>query len=74
MKSFESASETLTSEICSLRDCQAYGKVVQCGTCGEWYHYNGAIDMLGEDGFICLLCSEDLLYDTNMRDNNAEHT
>ena len=55
-------------ELCPICQEQAFGKVVQCGTCDEWFHYeclnidDSAIDTLGEDDFVCRLCSDDLLY------------
>ena len=55
-------------ELCPICQQQAFGKVVQCGTCGEWFHYeclnidDSAIDTLGEDDFVCRSCSDGLLY------------
>ena len=65
-------------ELCPICQEQAFGKAVQCGTCGEWYHYDclniddTAIDTLGEDDFVCRLCSEDLLYASG-NENLASH-
>lgn len=79
----ESDNETENSdeevcEVCPICQIKAYGKVVQCGTCWEWYHFDclkindGAIETLGEDDFICRLCTEDLLYSVNNKDPNKD--
>ena len=44
-----------------------YGKVVQCGECGDWYHYyclkinDTTIQILGDDDYICRVCTDNLL-------------
>ena len=54
-------------EICPICHKSAYGKVVQCGECGDWYHYeclkidDTTIQTLGDDDFICRLCTDNLL-------------
>ena len=54
-------------EICPICHKSAYGKVVQCGECGDWYHYeclnidDSTIQTLGDDDFICRLCTDNLL-------------
>ena len=55
-------------ELCPICGHQAYGKVVQCGECGDWYHFecininDNVIDTLGDDDFVCRSCTENLLY------------
>ena len=55
-------------ELCPICGNQAYGKVVQCGECGDWYYYvcininDNTIDTLGEDDFVCRVCTDELLY------------
>ena len=64
-------------EVCPICQKKAYGKVVQCGTCWGWYHYDclhiddAAITSLGEDDFVCKSCTEDLLYSAP-RDSGLE--
>lgn len=71
-------SECEISELRPICQKQADGKTVQCGTCGEWYHYDcleidhSAILTLGEDDYTCRLCSEDLMYNTTERDTNTQ--
>ena len=61
-------------EMCPMCGKQAYGKVVQCGECGDWYHFDclntndNAIDTLGDEDFVCHSCKNELIYagtDTN---------
>ena len=55
-------------EICPACLQQAYGKVVQCGECGDWYHYDclriddTTIQTLGDDDYICRMCTNNLLH------------
>ena len=61
-------SEGEACELCPICGIQAYGKVVQYGECGNWYHYDcinindNTIDTLGEDDFVCRVCTHELLY------------
>ena len=54
-------------EICPVCQKPAYGKVVQCGECGDWYHYDclkindTTIQTLGDDDYICRVCTDNLL-------------
>ena len=47
-------------ELCPLCQQQAYGKTVQCGKCGDWYHLNclnaddASMKALGDDDFVCI--------------------
>lgn len=70
-------------ELCPVCQGQAYGKTVQCGSCWEWYHYyclkinDSAIETLGNDDFVCRLCTEDLLYsaeDNDLYKNTDKHS
>ena len=62
-------------EICLICQKPAYGKVVQCGECGEWHHYecinisDTTIEMLGSDDFICTHCIDNLKYSTSKKDH-----
>ena len=56
------------SELCPACLNQAYGKVVQCGECSDWYHYDclriddTTIETLGDNDFICRMCTDNLLH------------
>ena len=62
-------------ELCPICRKQAYGRTVQCGECGEWYHYEcvkadeNTFQGLGDDDFICRLCTDNLLYEKDNQDN-----
>ena len=71
-------SDSEVCEMCPMCGQQAYGKVVQCGECGDWYHYDclnindNAIDTLGDEDFVCHSCTNELIYagaDTNEANN-----
>ena len=70
-----SEDELEVCEICPLCQKQAYGKTVQCGECGEWFHLeclqtdDSSMQALGEDDFVCQMCSENLLYAESGKDN-----
>ncbi|MEW8487170.1 MAG: PHD finger domain-containing protein [Candidatus Thiodiazotropha sp.] len=57
-------------EICPICQQQAYGRVVGCGECGDWFHFecinidNTAIEALGSDDFVCVMCTDNLKYST----------
>ena len=64
----ETESDNEVCEICPICQKPAYGKVVQCGGCGEWHHYecinisDTTIEILGSDDFICTHCIDNLKY------------
>ena len=77
----ETESDNEVCETCPICQEQAYGKVIQCGECGEWHHYeclnisDAAIETLGSDDFICIYCTDNLKYSTSEKDNeNSIHT
>ena len=61
-------SEQDVCEICPACLNQAYGKVVQCGECGDWYHFDClrisdiTIQTLGDDDYVCRMCTDNLLH------------
>ena len=71
-------------EVCELFPvCQkpAYGKVVQSGECGDWYHYDclkineTTIQTLGDDDYICRVCTDNLLtldLENSMKENDPK--
>ena len=69
-------------EICPVCQKPAYGKVVQCGECGDWYHYDclkindTTIQTLGDDDYVCRVCTDNLLsLDLEKSGtNNGSHT
>ena len=71
----ETESDNEVCEICPICQKPAYGKVVQCGECGEWHHYecinisNTTIEILGPDDFICTHCIDNLKYSTSEKDH-----
>ena len=71
----ETESDSEVCEICPICQEPAYGKVVQCGECGDWHHFecinisDAAIDTLGSDDFICINCTDNLKYSTSENDN-----
>ena len=64
-------------EICPICREQAYGTTVQCGECGDWYHFEcikadeNTFRALADDDFICRSCSDGLLYDNNKQDSTV---
>ena len=71
----DSDDEIDVCEICPTCQQHAYGKTVQCGECGEWYHLDcldiaeSSMQTLGEDDFVCQVCSDNLIYE-NLDNNN----
>ena len=71
----ETESDNEVCEICPICQKPAYGKVVQCGECGEWHHHECinisdiTIEILGSDDFICTHCIDNLKYSTSEKDH-----
>ena len=67
-------------ELCPFCQQQAYGKTVQCGECGDWYHLNctnaddASMQALGDDDFVCIACSDNLINDSSVKDKSALHS
>ena len=74
----ETESDNEVCEICPICQKPAYGKVVQCGECGEWHHYEGinisdiTIEILGSDDFICTHCIDNLKYSTSKKKDHEK--
>ena len=76
MNSAETETDDDVCEICPICQEQAYGKVVQCGECVEWFHYecidinDTAIDTLGSEDFICVHCTDNLKYSVSEKESD----
>ena len=77
----DGADEDEVCELCPVCQKPAYGKVVQCGECGDWYHYDclkineTTIQTLGDDDYICRVCTDNLLtldLENSMKENDPK--